>query len=265
MNHNLYFLHGNGFPSGCYRQILQPFQQNYRLYYYDKVGHKSSFPVTDNWPHLVREVCQDIKKQVGDKPTIGIGHSLGGVLNFMASLKEPKLFSGLILLDSPLHGRLKSISIRALKRLNLIDFVTPASRSRGRKSSWNSRQDVETYLKSRSLYSSFDAQCLTNFIDYGMEQDRVGDFKLSYDPEVEYQIYRTLPDNLYRYASLHKVPTYLIYGDKSHLISRYERKVMTNQFHINCIKTKGSHMFPFEYPELTVRKIEYALQELNRL
>ena len=218
MKDMIHFVHGNGFPSPCYRQLLMRLETQFECCHLDRVGHSSDFPVSENWYYLVDEVVESIRAQ-SSKPVIAVGHSLGGVLSVLAAIEQPELFKAVIMLDSPMLGRIKSILIRCFKSLGLIDHITPASRTRNRRQHWRTREQVVHYLRHRALFKLFDEACLQDYIDYGMDKSDRG-FSLRFDPLIEYQIYRTIPHISYEYEGKLKTPTAIIYGDKSHLIHR---------------------------------------------
>ena len=255
----LHFVHGNGFPSPCYNQLLHFLETRYECCYIDKVGHCPQFPVTDNWHYLVDEVIENIKIK-SSTPVIGVGHSLGGVLSLLAAIEQPTLFKAVILLDSPLLGRLKSNIVRFSKAIGLIDRLTPAKRSRLRRVHWQSRSEVLAYLKSRSLFKSFTEACLEDYIDFGLDKNESG-FSLRFNPEIEYQIYRTIPHLLMQYEGRLKVPTTLIYGNQSRVIDRLDLRYMKNKYHVNHVQIQGTHMFPMEYPEATANLIMKVLSK----
>ena len=253
MKDSIHFVHGNGFPSPCYRQLLSSLEPQFECHYIDRIGHSLDFPVTENWNHLVSEVIASIQAQASE-PVIAVGHSLGGVLSLFASIKEPSLFKAVILLDSPLLGRMKSILIRIAKACGWIDHLTPAFKTRKRCKHWETREQVIHYLRRKTLFKSFDDACLHDYIDFGMEKSEQG-YSLRFDTEIEYQIYRTIPDVCYKNEGKLQTPTALIYGDNSHLIKRKEVRYMKKKYGITCVKTPGTHMFPLEHPEVCARVV----------
>ncbi len=255
----LHFAHGNGFPSPCYRQLFHCLGAQFECCYIDKVGHTPQFPVTDNWQHLVAEVIDSIKTQ-SHEPVIAVGHSLGGVLSLLAAIQQPMLFKAVILLDSPLLGRLKSNIVRFSKALGMIDRLTPAFRSRLRRVHWQSRDEVLSYLKSRALFKSFTEACLNDYIDYGLNKNESG-YSLRFDPEIEYQIYRTIPHELDHYKGCLEVPTTLIYGSLSKVVDRLDLRYMKKTHQIDSVEIQGTHMFPMEYPEATANLIKRIILE----
>ncbi|AHE67274.1 alpha/beta fold hydrolase [Legionella oakridgensis] len=262
MRELLHFAHGNGFPSPCYRQMFHYLQPCFDYCYIDRVGHTPEFPVTENWHYLVDEVTASIKRQAS-KPVIALGHSLGGVLSFRAAVAEPSLFKAVILLDSPIIGRFKSNLLRLSKTLGMIDHVTPAFRTRGRRQYWQTKEQAWSYLRSRTLFKDFTDACLEDYIDYGMQQDEQG-YSLRFDRQVEYQIYRTIPHMLYEYEGKLKIPAVLIYGSKSNIIDRMDLRYMQKHYNIKTYEIRGSHMFPMEHPEQTANLVIKAVDALFR-
>lgn len=259
MRESLHFSHGNGFPSPCYRQLLNALGRDFDCYYIDRVGHDAEYPVTDNWEFLVSEVIASIKSQAF-KPVIGVGHSLGGVLNLLAAIQEPSLFKMVIVLDSPLINRMKSEIIKFSKSLGFIDRITPAFRTRGRRQHWATKDEVLGYLKSRTLFKTFTDACLDDYIEFGMEKNDLG-YSLRFDPKIEYQIFRTIPHILPKFEGQLTVPTVLLYGNMSTVVDFFDRRYMTKHYGIHCLKAKGTHMFPMEYPEETAVVIKALVEQ----
>ncbi|HBI21687.1 MAG TPA: alpha/beta hydrolase [Legionella sp.] len=253
----VHFAHGNGFPSPCYHQLLSRLQTRYDCYYIDRVGHDHRFPVTDNWRALVDEVILSIQSQA-KQPVIAVGHSLGGILSLLASIEQPCLFKSVILLDSPLLGRFKSSILRLSKMLGMIDHVTPAFRTKGRRDHWQTREAAFAYLKSRKLFKHFTPACLHDYIEYGLNKDDEG-YTLRFDPSIEYQIYRTIPHVLHRYKGGLSVPCALIYGNMSNVINSADVHYMKTHHQMASYETNGSHMFPMEHPEAVADLIFNAI------
>lgn len=249
----LHFAHGNGFPSPCYRQLLTHLNSQFECCYIDRIGHNPKFPVTENWPYLIEEMIDSIQTQ-SQKPVIAVGHSLGGVLSLMAASVQPNLFKGIIVLDSPLIGRLKSSVVRFSKAIGMISRITPASRMQERRQHWQTRTQIESYLKSKSLFKTFLPACLEDYIDYGLKKNPEG-YSLRFERTIEYQIYCTIPHDLKNFEGKLQVPATLIYGKKSDVVDRLDLRYMKNQYGIKIKETEGGHMFPFEHPKSTADQI----------
>ncbi len=258
----LHFAHGNGFPSPCYRQMLKPLEAFFDCCYIDKIGHADAFPVEDNWTALVDELCASVRAQ-SKVPVFAVGHSLGGVLSVLAALKAPELFHAVVLLDAPLLSQTRSRALKWFKATGLIDKITPAGRTRARRSHWEDKEEMRRYFRRRELFKRFDAACLEDYIEYGMKHDETG-YCLRFNPAIEYQIYRTIPHELQQTPKTLTVPTTLIYGDQSDVVHMLDRRYMSKKYGIQMLKTKGTHMFPFEYPMVTANTILAVLQKTHR-
>ncbi len=253
MSRRIHFAHGNGFPSGCYRQLLTKVAKHIDITDIDMIGH-DAFPVTDNWVHLVDELIESIEK-TGNGPVIAVGHSLGGALSLMASLKRPDLMTQVIMLDSPIIDHVKSCAVRLIKKLGLIDHVTPAKRTKNRKNQWKDREQVEVYLRQKALFKRFSPACMQDYIDYGLIKNNQGEYCLKFDRQIEYLIYRTLPHRLPMMRVSNHCPVTMIYGGQSDVVSWYDVLYMRWRWGVKTLRMSGTHMFPFEYPELAANAI----------
>lgn len=261
MKNLIHFAHGNGFPALCYRQMLLALEHRFNYCYIDKLGHNPDFPVSENWHTLVDEVIASIRKQA-DRPVIALGHSLGGVLNLIAAIEQPELFQAVIMLDSPLIGPFKSSMVRLAKALGIIDRVTPAHRTRGRRQYWQNKDQLYHYLKTRELFKTFSDACLEDYIDYGLEKKEDG-YYLRFDKHIEYQIYRTIPHVIPQLKGKLNVPCAIIYGDKSSVVDKMDLRYMKKHFDVACYKIKGTHLFPMENPQLAAEKIISVVDDIK--
>lgn len=253
MSELIHFAHGNGFPSMCYKQLLDHLGTRFDCCFIDKVGHDPAYPVSENWHNLVTEVIASVRKQA-DQPVIAVGHSLGGVLSLMAAIEQPDLFKAVILLDSPVIGPVKSHMIRLAKSLGIIDRITPAFRTKGRRTYWKNYEQLITYLKTRELFKTFTDACLHDYIQYGLELKEDG-YHLRFDRQIEYDIYRTIPHVLPSYKGKLVRPAAMIYGDKTTVVDKIDIRYMQRHFNIKSTKIKGTHLFPMERPKETADQI----------
>lgn len=228
------------------------------------LAHSDNFPVTENWIYLIDEVIESVKSS-STEPVIALGHSLGGILSLLASYKAPELFKMVVMLDAPVMSRFKSMFIKLLKQIGLIDAVTPAKKTKTRKETWHSKEEAASYLRSRPLFQKFTEECMQDYLIHGLHQGADSQCRLRFDKRTEYVIYRTFPHNLPSYKGKPKVPTVLMYGDKTDVVTRYDRYIMRKFYDIIPMKCSGSHMFPMEHPDETseslIRIIKHYLNE----
>lgn len=256
----IHFTHGNGFPSPCYRQLLQALNDEYDVSYIEKVGHNPDYPVGENWHNLVDEVIESIIEQ-SHNPVIALGHSLGGILSFLAAVERPELIKAVVMIDSPVIGPFKSMLLKLAKKFRLIDKVTPAERTRGRQTHWPDKEHLLRYLKSKPVFKTFSDVCLQDYIDYGLIKSNKG-YDLDYDRNIEYLIYRTLPHTMPEYVGRLTCPCVMIYGKQSNVIDSFDLTHMRKQHGIRSVGMPGTHMLPFETPIELAKKIKSELKEM---
>ncbi|WP_447529671.1 alpha/beta fold hydrolase [Vreelandella sp. TE19] len=255
----LVFAHANGFTGDSYKSLLAPLAEHFDLQPIDRVGHHPRFPVNRNWSNLVDELLHYLPTHT---KVLGVGHSLGGTLMAMAALREPKRFYGVVMLDPPLMMGVDAWALKAAKRFGFVDRITPAGKTRNRRSVWPSREAMTTSLKSRGLFRTFTPQALSDYVETGTRLLEDGQAELVFEPGVEVAIFRNLPDHLsFRLARV-QVPVEIVAGAGSDLltpkrIGRLQRKGMS----VNQVP--GGHMFPMEHPEETRTAILDAWQRIQ--
>ena len=219
----------------------------------DTIGTDPRHPPTEGWPHLVEQLIRSI-----DEPVYGVGHSLGGYLSYLAAVQRPDLFRGIVLLDAPIIGPFRGSMLGAVKRLGIVDRVTPAGATRDRRSSWATREEAKAHFRSRPLFRNFAEECLDDYVSHGLVHD--GEFRLKIDPAIESQIYRTIPHDMMRHLPKLRVPAVFIGGESSDVVRRVRLAGMKPKFRLR--KVPGGHLFPFERPREAARSIAQALAEL---
>jgi len=254
----LHFSHANGFPAACYRKFFSCLQADFRISSINCIGHDPAYPVTDGWPHLVAQLI-DYLAAHARAPVIGVGHSLGGYLTFMAAVQRPELFKCIILLDAPIIGYFKGTALGMLKRLDLVDRVTPARAARERRREWPSAEEMVAHFRRRKVFRRFDPECLRDYADLGtVAQD--GGVRLLFDPEIEYRIYRCLPHDLVYYCDRLKVPAGFIGARHSKELRQVGLAHTRRSFRVKRIE--GGHLFPFERPQAAAEAVRELAAEL---
>ncbi len=252
----LSFAHANGFPSATYGKLFDALTPWFSVANLPVHGHDPRFPVNDNWGNLVDELILHLEAQA--QPVWGVGHSLGGVLQLHAALRRPDLYRGVIMLDSPLLTARDQWVIRAAKRLGLIDRLTPAGRTRGRREVFADLASARAYFSSKALFRQFDGQCLEAYLQHGLRSDEDA-LRLRFDPATEISIYRSVP-HLHpgRLQGL-QVPLALVGGAQSRVVMKHHaraaQRLINGEFH----RLPGGHMFPLEHPLETAELIRAVI------
>lgn len=254
----LHFAHANGFPGQSYRVLLEPMQNQWQIKTLDRLGHQPNFPVNQNWDALVDELLQHLDETCDNHPVVGVGHSLGGVVTYMAALKAPERFSQIVLLDPPLMTGIDSLGLKLGKRFGFIDKITPAGITKGRRSHFPDQTTAVNYFAGKKLFKDFHPQALQDYVKFGTEEGSSGGIQLRFSPAVEVAIFRNLADNLTGSHRKLKVPASVIRGESSDLITRPREQRLRNMG-FEIYQVPGGHMFPLEHPELTRQCLEKIL------
>ncbi|MSQ71544.1 MAG: alpha/beta hydrolase [Betaproteobacteria bacterium] len=257
------FSHGNGFPAGSYRKLFSLLRPDFEIRAIDTFGHDPRHPVTEGWPHLVDELVEDIERGQRERgriqPVLGVGHSLGGYLTFLAAVRRPDLFRAIVLLDAPIIGHWKGATFGMIKRLGLADRVTPAGGTRLRRREWPSIEEAVAHFRSRGPFRNFAPECLHDYVTTGTPMGEHG-VRLRFDPEVEYRIYRFLPHHLSRLTRKLAVPAGFIGGRQSEE-GRLVGLAHTRR-HLRVRLIEGGHLFPFEHPQHAADALRAMLRDL---
>ena len=161
---------------------------------------------------------------MGEKKAVGIGHSLGGVLTLYAAVRQPELFEKLVLIDPTM------LSPRFLWRVRLMKLIGKDARSfliegaLRRKRTWESEEAAYQYFRNRKLFKEWSDGMVLAYTEGMTAPSPTGGVYLTYPPEWEAQIYRTIPTDVWKIAKLLKVPTLVIRGENSNTFTLESEK-----------------------------------------
>ena len=225
-------------------------------------GHDPRYPVDNNWHNLVDELIYHLRQQAG--PVLGVGHSLGGMLHLHAAIRCPQLYRGVVMLDSPVLTRTDQWVIRAAKRFGLIDRLTPAGRTLGRREEFADREAARAYFAGKSLFRSFDPDCFEAYLEHGLQPvDEC--LRLRFDPATEIDIYRSVPHTNPGQAFKLQVPLTVVRGRDSRVVMNHHARAVARMPNGEALSVPGGHMFPLEQPQDTASLLKqiFARWELR--
>jgi hypothetical protein len=104
---------------------------------------------------------------------------------------------------------------------------------------------------------------LRDYIEYGTIDDAES-VKLLFEPRIEAEIYRTIPDNFVKFRGKLKVPAIYIGGSFSREARLARLNSMRKHFPVDFYFIEGTHLFPFEKPRETAELIKTALSKLKK-
>lgn len=252
------FSHANSFPASTYRSLFKVWEEaGYEVLALDKFGHDPRYPVSANWPHLVEQLRDFIDKQVG-QPAILIGHSLGGYLSTMVASQYPHLAQALILLDSPILSGWKAASLGVIKQIGGIDRVMPSGVSAQRCHQWSSLEAARQHFTAKPKFAAFSPSVLRDYVHEGTEETPEHPVRrLSFDRDIETQIYRTMPHTLAKDLRRRPIqcPVAFIAGTHSREIKTIGMSATQQLANGNISWVTGSHLYPMEHPQATGQEV----------
>jgi pimeloyl-ACP methyl ester carboxylesterase len=264
---SIVFSHGNSFPASTYRVLREDLEaRGFQVHAIEKLGHNPEYPVTSNWPHLVKELAEfanQVMVQTGEKPYL-VGHSLGGMLSLMCASQHPEVAAGVVLLDSPVVGGWKASALQLAKKTNWIGNVSPGRISKSRRQHWPSVEAVVEHFQHKRAFAHWHPEVLHDYALNGTQDDK-GERVLSFDRDIETLIYNTLPHNLPSMLKRHPPKCLVAFIGGTH--SR-EMKVVGSEMTHSIAKGRvmwldGSHLFPMEKPIATAAAVEAALRNMG--
>ena len=176
----VFFSHANGFHGRCFDPVIATLVADYECASFDLRGHGDS-AVSPDWSVAWQGYGDDalaIAKQIS-KPTIAVGHSMGGAALVMAALVEPQLFRALILYEPIIFPS----AIREIASKN--NAPSPlVEGARRRRKTFATRADAFANYASKPPMNAFDPRALHAFVDYGF-RDASDHIELKCAPEHE--------------------------------------------------------------------------------
>lgn len=257
----IHFAHANSYPAGTYRKLFELLGEHYHIGALDMHAHNPAYPVRTGWPHLVRELVDELEKNYTE-PVILLGHSLGGMLSVMTAAKRPDLVRCVVMLDSPVVAGWRALVLRVMRKTPIADRFSPARFSARRRNVWPDAEAAYQHFASKDLFAAWAPGVLRDYIDAGLKPHPEG-VQLRFTRENETAVYRSLPHHVGKLVGRGlQVPAGFIGGTESEE-NRMAGLEATHRLvgkHIRMLP--GGHLFPMESPELTAQTVHELITEL---
>jgi pimeloyl-ACP methyl ester carboxylesterase len=247
----LHFTHGNSYPSGSYKRLLDMLRRDYEVQVTDMLGHDPRYPVDDNWHALIDELIARLEAH--GRPAILVGHSLGGAVSALAAWRRPDLARCVVMLDSPVVAGWRAHAWRLVKALGLGAKLSPGGIAARRRNTWPSREAAYEHFASKDIFQAWAPGALDDYLDHGLKPHPDG-VQLRFDRDVEAAIYSSLPHDMGKILSRPlPVPIGFIAGTRSNELRQAglagTRKLVGDNF----VTIEGTHLYTMENPALTAR------------
>lgn len=250
-----HFLHGNGFCAGTYTPFIRYLVDDLHILASDVRGHGGS-----DQPRVARVrhwdiFAEDLKILIEQKmsaPVVGIGHSLGAVTTYIAAAQYPHLFSGIVLIDPVILPRRLLWLIAAMKLTGLRGNLPLAKMARRRRRIFSGKQEaLRLFAAGRGIFKNWSKEFVQAYLECGLLEKDEETAVLKCDPELEAQIFESIPLNVWRYGEKIRCPVLAIRGELSDtfLADAAERlKKSIADYELQTIPRSG-HFPPMEKPQ----------------
>jgi pimeloyl-ACP methyl ester carboxylesterase len=257
----VHLLHGNGFCAGTYSPFVKYLIDDLHIFASDVRGHGGSDLPTINRIRNYDIFADDLKsliEQTMSPPIIGLGHSLGAVTTSIAAAKYPRLFSSIILLDPSILPRRILWVLAAMKLVGLGGKIPLAKSARHRKKTFQGKKEaLRRFTSGRGIFKTWSKEFVEAYLECGLLEKDPETAILRCDPELEAQIFESVPLNVWTYAKKISCPVLAIRGEQSDVFtadSAERLKYLISDYELVTIPGAG-HFVPMGKPEECARAI----------
>lgn len=247
----LVFAHANGFPPGTYRLLLEELGRAFSVASFAArpLWPGSSPQSVGSWHDLARDLGAELDRR-GVRGALGVGHSLGSVLNLIAGAADPNRFTALALVDPVIFTGFRALGWGAFRGLGLgrrLPLVRGALR---RREVFPSFEDVRAAYAGKSVFASWDPNVFVDYVRAGFAPAGTGEVRLTYPKAWEARIFETTPANVWRELEAFSEPILVIRGAASDTFSAAAAARMRREVSgVRVVEFAGaSHFIPMEEP-----------------
>jgi len=209
------------------------------------------------WYDLAQDLC-DMCALLDLKQPYMVGHSMGAAVMTIAGFLNPGYCRSMLLIE-PIY---LPEQIYGMERT--VDAHPLASKSIKRKNSWKNRDDVESYLMSKKMFSSWDREMLELYIKHGFIESEDGNLRLACHPTKEAAYFMgSSYFNPWDHMAELECPVYLLEGAESGNKSFVDLKRAASEFPMGRFQSisGAGHMVPMEKPNEVVLLVRRFILE----
>ncbi len=264
----LHFLHANGYPPECYAPLFSLLKTQYHLFGMKlrPLWEGANMGEMNDWHPLSDDLLKFLTTS-GQSPSIGVGHSVGGIVTLRAALRDPDKFRALILLDPVLFVPSFLVMWNVIRALGLGHKAHPKiAGALKRRRTFDSLELVFRGYRARPVFKYMSDENLRAYIAGIAKPKTGGGFELAHSPEWEAHIYLTgLWDfDLWQKLPALQVPTLIIRGAETDTFLEKAAELVKKKNPNIQIQTlqKSTHILPLERPQEVFEMMQAFLTAL---
>jgi pimeloyl-ACP methyl ester carboxylesterase len=255
------FVHATGFMPWLWHPVIQEFVPQNSVWAPFICDYRECNPQAGglSWEIISRDLsvfCRSLKIEY---PLL-VGHSMGATVSTIAVANYGIKARGLILIE-PIFLPETFYSMEVdIKNHPL------ASKSIKRTNHWNDENEAWSYLKSKSLFTSWDERVLQLYLKYGMQKQNEGNLKLTCSPQNEAAMFMGGWD-INPWPLLDKItcPVLVVEGENTEnkgLVDVQRAVSLLRRGQYKSVAQAG-HLIPMQKPQDIVRIIKDFIMELT--
>lgn len=272
-NNPLHFLHANGYPPACYKQLFELLKTEFHVFgmLLRPLWDETKPEEIDDWQSFSEDLRVFLSTyptggstQNSPDPVIGVGHSIGAIVTLRAALKYPKKFRAVVLFDPVLYVPQRLVEWR-VRRAKDPDSHPLIQITQNRKRSFSDLDSAFKNFRSKSIFRYLSDEQLLIYIE-GITRKTGNGYELIYSPEWESRIYFTSLQDFDIWNTLQnlRVPTLFLRGDETDTFLEDAAKlVKIKQPNARVeVVEKSTHIFPLEKPKETFEIMQTFFKEV---
>jgi lipase len=255
------FVHATGFMPWLWHPVIQEFIPQNSVWAPFICDYRECNPQVGglSWEIISRDLSVFCSSLQIEHPLF-VGHSMGATVSTIAVANYGIKARGLILIE-PIFLPEAFYSMEVdIKKHPL------ASKSIKRANHWNDENDAWSYLKSKSLFASWDEQVLNLYLKYGMQKQKEGNLKLTCSPQNEAAMFMGGWD-VNPWPLLDKItcPVLVVEGENTENKGLVDIQKAVSLFRQGQYKSvaQAGHLIPMQKPQDVVRLIKDFITEYD--
>lgn len=252
------FGHANGFPPATYRVLLEGLNSRFSV---ASFAARPLWPGSDpqaakSWGDLAGDLVGELRRR-GVEEAVGVGHSLGGVLDLMAAAADPNRFRALALVDPVIFTGVHSLFWGGLRGLGFGSRLPLIRGARRRRETFPDLEQVRASYAGKSVFASWEPEVLEDYIRSAFVETDGGAVRLRYPKLWESRIFELTPATVWRELKSLGVPMLFIRGGVSDtFVAAAAERVGRELENAHVVEVSGaSHFVPMEKPREVARLI----------
>jgi pimeloyl-ACP methyl ester carboxylesterase len=263
----VHFAHATGFNANTYALLLESLDSDIDVYAMDARGHGLSRAPANprtlrTWKPYVRDLESLVRTM--PRPTVLVGHSMGGTVSLEIAATHPKWVSGLILVDPVLAPPSVAWWLPAARAIGWTRRLPIAQAAAKRTMEFASKQAAVDNFAGKGAFRTWPRAWIEAYVEGGTVPTENG-VRLSCDRRWESRTFAASTARPFAHVKRLQCPTTLIARESSGppLSEESCRAFVRDRPATRLVKLDASHFIPMERPEVVRDEIHRVVEAVR--